>query len=77
MTAYLARLAKASHTIPECKKPVYKDVAADHLFCTTITWARDTALTYGVGNGTRFAPDDPVNRAAMASFLHRAARLLR
>lgn len=56
--------------------------AADHVFgdvddgsvhAPGIEYAADTDITTGCGDGTDYCPSDPVTRAQMATFLHRAS----
>lgn len=48
----------------------FADVPAGAYYTPAVRWAKATGLTTGV-SATRFAPDDIVSRAQMATFLHR------
>lgn len=50
----------------------FKDVPADHQFCSDIAWLADKEITTGWADGT-FHPSDSVTRAAFAAFLYRLA----
>lgn len=50
--------------------PQFTDVDADSWYAPYVRWAVEAGITMGVGGG-RFAPDEPVTRAQMATFLWR------
>lgn len=49
----------------------FTDVAPTAFYATAVRWLDQTGITTGVGGSNRFAPDDPVTRGQMASFLRR------
>ncbi len=73
MAAYLYRL----YGKPERKAspPVFSDINATTDFVDEIAWLADTGITTGWKDGT-FRPVTPVNRDAMAAFMHRAVDTL-
>ncbi|MCC5952241.1 MAG: S-layer homology domain-containing protein [Acidimicrobiia bacterium] len=73
MVAFLYRLdGESLGADPTCTEAAFPDVPADHSFCGHITWARDTGIVSGYGDGT-FRPGVPVSRQALAAFLYRSA----
>ncbi len=72
MVALLHRIV-VNAAAPKCTTAPYADVRTTDLFCGSIAWAKDTGVTYGVGDGTNFGMTESVTRQAMASFLHRIA----
>ena len=40
----------------------FTDVDEGRFFTESVEWALENEITFGVGDGTRFAPDDPVTR---------------
>lgn len=68
MAAFLYRLA-GSPAVP-FDAPVFADVPADSEFFDEIRWLASTGITTGFPDGG-FHPLEPVNRDAMAAFLHR------
>lgn len=71
MAAFLTRIAAGAADTPACAVGPYLDVPRSHEFCRPITWMAAHGITFGVGDGTRYAPADQVTRQAMASFLRR------
>lgn len=70
MAAFLHRLVSspsvgAGHGFADVPSSAYYDMA--------VRWLKATGITTGVGGTNRFAPNDVVNRAQMAAFLHRLA----
>jgi len=57
----------APHGFPDVPSGSYYDLA--------VRWAKARGITTGIGGANRFAPNDVVNRAQMAVFLHRTAGL--
>lgn len=55
---------------PACAAAPFPDVPATHRFCAEITWFRAAGTTTGYPDGG-FRPTVPVERQAMAAFLHR------
>ncbi|MFT5202221.1 MAG: hypothetical protein ACI9C1_001607 [Candidatus Aldehydirespiratoraceae bacterium] len=56
---------------PEALSPAgFSDVDPDVYYADAVSWLLETGITTGVG-GNRYAPDDPVTRAQMATFLWR------
>jgi hypothetical protein len=52
--------------------PGFKDIkglSAERI--RAINWMKDRKITFGSGGSTTYKPNDPVNRGAMAQFLHR------
>ena len=52
----------------------FNDVPADAYFADAVAWAYENGITVGT-SPTTFSPDDPVTRAQVATFLHRAFML--
>lgn len=50
----------------------FTDISTTHTFHDQVAWMADEGLTTGYADGT-FQPTEPVTRAALAAFLHRAA----
>lgn len=50
----------------------FSDVSSSAFYAPAVDWLLERGITNGVG-GNRFAPDDPVSRAQMATFLWRLA----
>jgi hypothetical protein len=50
----------------------FSDVPSGRWYSTAVGWAKATGITTGVGGTNRFAPDQPVSRAELATFLWRA-----
>lgn len=71
MVTFLQR-AVGTGVAPTCTDAPFRDVTAKHQLCATIAWAARNTITTGVGCGF-FAPEWPVNRQSMASFLRRAS----
>ncbi|WP_232548667.1 5'-nucleotidase C-terminal domain-containing protein [Propioniciclava soli] len=69
MAAFLHRAAGSPAYTPPATSP-FSDVTVDSEFYTEIAWLHSTGITTGWPDGT-FRPTDPVNRDAMAAFLHR------
>lgn len=69
MAAYLYRLYGSPERTPS--PPVFSDVDAATRFADEIAWLTATGITTGWSDGT-FRPLSPVNRDAMAAFMHRA-----
>ena len=53
----------------------FVDVPAGSWYDQAVRWAKAQGITTGVSGTNRFAPNDVVNRAQMATFLHRVAGL--
>ena len=77
MAAFLYRWWKAwagsSAPMPACDPAgarTFVDVRADHPFCGAIEWLAARDVTKGWPDGT-FRPAQPIERQAMAAFLHR------
>lgn len=69
MAAFLYRLA-GSPEFAAPTEPPFSDIPVGSEFATEIAWLKSTGITTGWPDGT-FRPTDPVNRDAMAAFLHR------
>jgi hypothetical protein len=63
--------ATGTFTVGGCVS--FEDVPVTHQFHDPICWAGATGVTYGSGDGSQFAPSNPVNRGSMAAFLYRLA----
>ncbi len=50
----------------------FEDVPSDAYFHDAVEWAVENGITTGCGDGTNFCPDDPLTRAHVVTFLHRA-----
>ncbi|WP_203655110.1 S-layer homology domain-containing protein [Demequina activiva] len=70
MAAFLYKVAGSPAFTPPTGSP-FKDVPKSHTFYKHITWLAETGITSGVGDGSRFAPDDEVSRGQMAVFLYK------
>lgn len=57
---------------PDVGKPTFADVAADAWYASAVEWARENGITDGMG-GNRFAPEMPITREQLATFLWRFA----
>ncbi|WP_299166914.1 S-layer homology domain-containing protein [uncultured Arthrobacter sp.] len=71
MAAFLYRLAGVKGYKPPAKSP-FRDVPTSHPFYPQIAWMESSGLSTGWTDG-RYRPDQPINRDAMAAFLHRYA----
>lgn len=72
MAAFLFRYARVTGaTAPTT--PAFTDVAVDNRFAVEISWLAQSGISRGwsTSAGTEFRPLSPVNRDAMAAFLHR------
>ena len=58
----------------ETPKQAFTDVPPDHPFYGDIQWAADNGIAATGGTG-KFNPDQPVTRAQMMAFIHRAHKL--
>ena len=58
--------------IPQQECP-FTDVPADAWYAAAVQWAYENGITTGISQ-TEFAPDKPVTREQMATFLHRYAQ---
>lgn len=74
MAAYLYRLY-GSPDVNLDAAPGFDDVAEGNAFYPEIAWLASTGISTGYPDGT-FRPLTPVNRDAMAAFMHRAVTLL-
>ena len=72
MAAFLYRYA-GSPAAPAPMRPVFSDVPARSMYAKEIAWMRTSGITTGWPDGT-YRPASPVNRDAMAAFLHRMKR---
>lgn len=72
MAAYLYRLYGSPAVTGGVR---FSDVPATNPFHTEIAWLAASGITTGYPDGT-FHPVEPVNRDAMAAFLHRAVTRL-
>ena len=70
MAVFLARALDLA--IEKPAKISFTDVAATHPFSSEIYGIAARGITAGCKDGSRFCPDDPVTRGAMATFLARA-----
>jgi serine protease, subtilase family len=71
MAAFFFRYAKVTnYEAPQT--PQFKDVDRNNPFYREISWFKDQHITTGWGDGT-FRPNEPIQRAAMAAFIHRFA----
>jgi hypothetical protein len=64
---------KASGTFKVRSCTNFTDVPSTHTFASPICWASYSGITAGTGDGSTYSPSSPVNRGAMAAFLHRLA----
>ncbi|GAB3551112.1 hypothetical protein GCM10027404_19620 [Arthrobacter tumbae] len=71
MAAFLYRLAGVTSYTPPKQSP-FRDVSTAHPFYRQIAWMESSGLSTGWTDG-RYRPDQPINRDAMAAFLHRFA----
>ncbi len=71
MAAFLYRYAGSPEFAPPASTP-FKDVPVSHPFYREIAWAAASGILGGYADGT-FRPSAELSRAAMASFLYRAA----
>ncbi|WP_026535850.1 S-layer homology domain-containing protein [Arthrobacter sp. H14] len=69
MAAFLYRMAGEPATVAPQTSP-FTDCPRGSKFYKEVTWLESTGITTGYDNGT-YRPDEPVNRDAMAAFLHR------
>ena len=51
----------------------FTDIQRPSFYAAAVDWFYDAGLTTGVGGSNRFAPNDPVTRAQMVTFLWRYA----
>ncbi|GMA33400.1 S-layer homology domain-containing protein [Litorihabitans aurantiacus] len=74
MAAFLYRFAGSPAFTPPATSP-FLDVRTDNMYYREITWLRAQGISTGwtVAGGVEFRPLEPVNRDAMAAFLHRFA----
>ncbi|WP_375501406.1 S-layer homology domain-containing protein [uncultured Jatrophihabitans sp.] len=72
--AFLHRLQVPSSTRGTCAAAAFKDVPAKSVFCRDVSWLAAHKITTGFPDG-RFQPAEPVERQAMAAFVHRLSRL--
>ncbi len=64
---------KLAQTIPNgCIGTPFTDIGSTYVFCEAIDWMVGRGITTGFANST-FAPQQPINRDAMAAFLFRFA----
>ncbi|RIJ77016.1 Xaa-Pro dipeptidyl-peptidase [Nakamurella silvestris] len=70
IAALLYRQTHGTNVIPACTTRPFTDVTIGHPLCGAIAWAAEAGVTTGFPNGT-FKPADPVQRQAVAAFLHR------
>jgi hypothetical protein len=76
MSAFLYRVAgNPAGVHPTCATPPFTDVAANASFCGEIAWMKSSAISTGFPDGS-FHPGEPIQRQAMAAFLHRLDHLL-
>ncbi len=52
----------------------FDDVAPDSWYANAITWAADSGIVGGYGNG-KFGPEDPITREQLAAMLYRCAQV--
>lgn len=71
MAAFLYRW-KGSPAVTLPARPSFSDVPASSDFAKAIEWMRASGISTGWPDGT-YRPASPVNRDAMAAFLHRAS----
>lgn len=72
MAAFLYKLAGSPRWNPPTVSP-FRDVSTSNVFYKHITWLAAQGITSGVGDGTRFAPNQQVSRGQMAAFLYKLA----
>lgn len=70
LAAFIFRFENRGATAPECRQPLFADVAADSLFCGHIQWAAARGLVVGYPDGA-FKADRAVTRGALAAVFHR------
>lgn len=73
MAAFMFRFASGSVTSPTCASDPFTDVESTMTFCGAIAWLVDQGISGGYPDGT-FRPAAPIERQAMAAFLHRLAQ---
>ncbi|WP_026533872.1 S-layer homology domain-containing protein, partial [Arthrobacter sp. H14] len=71
MAAFLYRLAGEPEYAAPATSP-FEDYPRGSKFYTEVTWLAETGITTGWPDGT-YRPLEPINRDAMAAFLHRLA----
>jgi len=70
IAAMLYRQSQGTNVIPTCTVKPFTDVSISHPLCGAVAWAAAAGVTTGFANNT-FKPADPVQRQAVAAFLHR------
>ena len=73
MAVFLAR----AYALPDGPDPGFSDVSEDAWYASAVAKLAASGITAGCGDGTRFCPDRHTTRSEMATFLARAARLVR
>ena len=73
MAVFLAR----AYALPDGPDPGFSDVSEDAWYASAVARLAASGITAGCGDGTRFCPDQHTTRGEMATFLARAARLVR
>ena len=73
MAAFLSR----AYALPDAPDPGFPDVPEDAWYASSVARLTASGITSGCGDGTRFCPDRHTTRGEMATFLARAARLVR
>ncbi len=72
---FVAALYDACGGEAEAAEMRFDDVPADGALAKALTWAVNSRVVSGYGNG-KFGPDDPVTREQAAAMLYRCARTL-
>ena len=75
--AQMAVFLSRAFELDDGPDPGFGDVASDAWYASDVARLAASGITSGCGDGTDFCPDRPTTRAQMATFLARAAALLR
>lgn len=70
-TVLLLVVAFLAIAVPAAAQTAFRDVPSRYVHAPGINQMREAGITAGCGDGTRYCPNDPVTRGAMASFLSR------
>ncbi|WP_169786918.1 S-layer homology domain-containing protein [Nitriliruptor alkaliphilus] len=71
-TVLLAVIAMLAIAVPAAAQSGgFRDVGSGYVHAKAVDQMRSAGITVGCGDGSRYCPNDPVTRGAMASFLTR------
>lgn len=73
---FITVLARYAGVYNKTNKAGFEDVSSDKYYSPFISWAKENKIILGRGNG-KFAPDDTISRAEMATIIHRMAKVLK